>query len=116
MKVSEKYVLGNDNSTLFEVTLKNEANIGGATAKLKAELYSKTYQELFRLDKSDVDIPPQKTAEIKLCLNGENLKQMPDANIDVEFRLIVANEYTKIKEYSTNKECTEYKETITLTI
>ena len=114
--VSNGYVLGNDNSTLFKVTLKNEANIGGATAKLDAKLDCITHQELFRLDKSLVEIDPQSTAEIKLSLNGENLTQMPDANIDVEFRLIVANEYTKIKEYSTNKECTEYKETITLTI
>lgn len=114
--VSNGYVLGNDNSTLFKVTLKNEANIGGATAKLDAKLDCITHQELFRLDKSVVEIDPQCTAEIKLGLNGEQLTQMPDANIDGEFKLIVANEYTKIKEYSTNKEYTEYKETITLTI
>lgn len=111
-----EYTLNNGDTTLFEVTLKNNVNIGGATANLKAEISCATHKELFKLDKYSVNIKPQEESVIKLILNGNKLPQMPDNNIDIVFKLTATNEYTTFKDYSNNRENSEYKETITLKI
>ena len=112
---SDRYVLGNDAVTLYAITLKNETKSGGATAKLNAEIVCTTHPDLFKLNKSDVVIEPQKTDKIKLSLNKEKLTQMPDDDISVEFKLTVDDAYTLIKKTTNSNELTEeYKQTITL--
>lgn len=98
----DSYILGDNDSKIIDISLKNNAHNGGPKAKIWITFTcDESYRSLFVLNITNkyIEINPRQSETITVSLNKELLKTMPENDITATLKLEAGNGYTIFDTY-----------------
>ena len=98
----DSYILGDNDSKIIDIFLKNNAHNGGPKAKIWITFTcDESYRSLFVLNITNkyIEINPRQSETITVSLNKELLKTMPENDITATLKLEAGNGYTIFDKY-----------------